>query len=94
MDIDLRINAVDIEESGDRIRGMNMNSDQSGNLNKAQTFCSNCHKKVKKGKEYHYHIKVLCEDCCIDMHTSPVRKTHWQYLGSIKADYLRFGRTE
>jgi len=73
---------------------MNKNSDQSGNLNKAQTFCSNYHKKVKKGKEYHYHIKVLCEDCCIDMHTSPVRKTHWQYLGSIKADYLRFGRTE
>ena len=73
---------------------MNMNSDPSENFNKDQLFCSNCHKKVKKGKEYHYHINVLCEDCCIDMRTSHVRKTHWQYLGSIKADYLRFGRTE
>jgi predicted amidophosphoribosyltransferase len=94
MDTDLRINAVDIDREGSRIRGMNMNSDQSVDLNKAQTFCSNCHKKVKKGEAYHYHLSVLCEDCCIDMHTPHVRKTHWQYLRSIKADYLRFGRTD
>jgi predicted amidophosphoribosyltransferase len=73
---------------------MNMNSDQAGNLNEAQMFCSSCHKKIKKEKAHHYHINVLCEDCCFDMHISKVRKTHWQYLGSIKADYLRFGRTD
>jgi predicted amidophosphoribosyltransferase len=71
-----------------------MNSDLSENLNKVQSFCSNCHKKIKKGEAFYYHISVLCEDCCIDMHTSHVRKTHWQYLGSIKADYLRVGRKD
>jgi hypothetical protein len=81
-------------ERGDRIQGMNMNSDPSGNFNKAQTFCSNCHKTIKKGEAYHYHISVLCEDCLIDTYTPYVRKTHWQYLGSIKADYLRVGRTD
>ena len=72
---------------------MNMDSDQLGNLNKAQLFCSNCHKKNNK-KAYHYHISVLCEDCCIDIRTPHVRKTHWQYLRSIKTDYLRLGRTD
>ena len=71
-----------------------MNSDPSEKLNKDQLFCSNCHKKVKKEKAHHYKSNVLCEDCCIDMQTSYVRKMHWQYLGSIKTDYLRFGRTD
>ena len=35
-----------------------------------------------------HHLKVLCEDCCIDIRTPRVRKTHWQYLGSIITDYL------
>jgi hypothetical protein len=73
---------------------MKMNSDPSGNLNKTQIFCSNCHQKIKIDKAYHHHLNVLCEDCCIDILTPRVRKTHWQYLGSIKADYLRFGRTD
>ena len=55
-----------------------MNSDLSENLNKARSFCSNCHKTIKKGEAFYYHTSVLCEDCCIDMHTSHVRKTHWQ----------------
>jgi len=79
-------------EKGDGIQGMNMNSDQSVDLNKAQTFCSNCHKKIKKQEAYHYHSNALCEDCVIDTYTPYVRKTHWQYLGSIKADYLRGGK--
>jgi len=73
---------------------MNMNSDPSEKVNKAQMFCSTCHKKIKKEKEHYFHLNVFCEDCCIDLHTPYVRKTHWQYIGSITADYLRFGRTD
>jgi hypothetical protein len=65
-----------------------MNSDPSGELEKPPAFCSTCRKKIEKGKEYHHNINVLCEDCCVDMRTPRVRKTHWQYLGSIKAGYL------
>ena len=69
-----------------------MNCDPSGNLNKDQSFCSHCHKKIKKGQAYHCHIKVLCEDCYVDTYAPYARKTHWQYIGSIKADYLRGGK--
>ena len=71
-----------------------MNSDPSENFNKDQLFCSNCQKKINKGRAYHCHSNDLCEDCFIDTYTPYARKTHWQYLGSIKADYLRFGRTD
>jgi hypothetical protein len=30
----------------------------------------------------------LCEDCCLDLRMTRKRKTHWQYIGSIKGDYL------
>lgn len=65
-----------------------MNSDQSGNLKKPPVLCSNCRKKVEEGKEYHHKKNILCEDCCVDVRTPHDRKTHWQYLGSIKAGYL------
>jgi hypothetical protein len=32
---------------------------------------------------------VLCVDCCMDLRTDRTRKTHWQYLGAIKTEYLR-----
>lgn len=54
----------------------------------SKIICSNCRKTIDIEKEYHYNMKVLCEDCCIDIRTPRVRKTHWQYLGSIKANYL------
>ncbi|MBW1803570.1 MAG: hypothetical protein JRJ85_22930 [Deltaproteobacteria bacterium] len=50
--------------------------------------CSICHKEIPPGEEYHHQDAVLCENCCIDTRTPRVRKTHWQYLGSIKTKYL------
>jgi hypothetical protein len=35
-----------------------MNSDPLEELEKTPAFCSNCRKKIEKGKEYHYNIKV------------------------------------
>lgn len=55
---------------------------------KMLTKCNKCKTEIKAGEEYNHHLKVLCEDCCIDIRTSRVRKTHWQYLGSIKTEYL------
>ena len=52
--------------------------------------CSKCKAKVQVGKEFNVDSKVLCEDCYVDVRMPRVRKTHWQYLKSIKTDYLRF----
>jgi hypothetical protein len=43
---------------------------------------------MKPGEEYDHDAKVLCEDCCVDTRSLRARKTHWQYLKSIKTDYL------
>ena len=59
---------------------------------RVQKCCNNCCKKIETAKEYHFNSKVLCEECRIDIRTPRVRKTHWQYLGSIKAEYLIPGK--
>ncbi|MCP4105598.1 MAG: hypothetical protein GY749_08685 [Desulfobacteraceae bacterium] len=48
--------------------------------------CSKCQKEIKAGDEYNHHLKKLCEDCYADICMPRVRKTHWQYLKSIKTD--------
>ena len=53
-----------------------------------QMKCTTCHKPLEPDNTYAYLSKALCEDCCMDARTPGVRKTHWQYIGSIKADYL------
>ena len=40
------------------------------------------------GEEYQHHGKALCEACYLEIHNTRTRKTHWQYLKSIKTDYL------
>jgi hypothetical protein len=57
-----------------------------------QKFCYSCGKKIQEGEEYHFNSKVLCEECCVEIRTPRVRKTHWQYLGSIKEEYLIPGK--
>jgi len=72
----------------DNTKGKTMNSVESGDLKKTQIYCGICRTKIKTKEEYHYNFKVLCETCCIDIRTFRVRKTHWQYLNSIKTGYL------
>ena len=38
---------------------------------------------------YVIHGESLCEDCCLAALTRPKRKTHWQYISSIKGEYLQ-----
>ena len=54
--------------------------------------CHECGEDIQNGEEYHHHSMVLCEDCFIDESMVPKRKTHWQYLRSIKTEYLRPGK--
>jgi len=58
-------------------------------MNKAT--CKKCHMGIKRGEEHIHHGMILCEDCFIDEVMAPKRKTHWQYLRSIKTEYLRYG---
>jgi len=65
-----------------------MNSTESDSLKKKEIYCSMCHTKINAGEEYNHNFKVLCEKCYIDIRTPRGRKTHWQYLRSIKTEYL------
>ena len=50
--------------------------------------CDQCAKPVRNGEDRKHNSKYLCEDCTLYIRMSRPRKTHWQYLGSIKNDYL------
>ena len=56
--------------------------------------CNKCHKKIKAGEEYRHHLMALCEACSLDIRMTRSRKTHWQYLGSIKTEYLVPGKKQ
>jgi hypothetical protein len=56
--------------------------------------CLNCQREIEQGEEYFQHSDTLCEDCYFDLVMPRTRKTHWQYLSSIKTDYLRPAKRE
>jgi hypothetical protein len=56
--------------------------------------CNNCQKSISPGSENQYKSKFFCEDCCITIRTSLVRKTHWQYIDSVMESYLIQGSKE
>lgn len=65
-----------------------MNSSESIDSKKEHIYCGICHEEINTEEKYEHHAKVLCENCCINIRTRRVRKTHWQYLRSIKTGYL------
>jgi len=50
--------------------------------------CEKCGEIIQDNNIYKFRGKTLCENCYIDIRTPRVRKTHWQYLSSIKTEYL------
>lgn len=52
-------------------------------------YCLKCEKQIIPARIYGDGNKPLCEQCCLVLHSRPVRKAHWQYIRSIKADYLQ-----
>ena len=65
-----------------------MHPADSGNSINTQKLCTRCCKNIKAGEEHNHYYKVLCEDCYLDVRMVVTRKTDWQYLGSIKTEYL------
>jgi len=58
------------------------------------TSCDQCDLKIKADELHNYHALVLCEDCFLETKMPRKRKTHWQYLTSIKTEYLKPGIPE
>jgi len=52
-------------------------------------YCSECEKLRVPAQVYGDRNKPLCEQCCLVIYSRPARKTHWQYIRSVKADYLQ-----
>ncbi len=67
---------------------MNSSIEKSTKIESTYLLCNKCQKRISSGKEYQYKSKVYCEDCCVAIRTPLARKTHWQYIGSIKGSYL------
>lgn len=51
--------------------------------------CQRCGAELKAPEAYEHGGEVLCADCCLERRADRSRKTHWQYLGAIKTEYLR-----
>jgi recombinational DNA repair protein (RecF pathway) len=69
-----------------------MTSHQSNHSDKQTAKCGICLTPIDPGREHIHEDQTLCEDCYMDTRTVRTRKTHWQYLRSIKTDYLRPGK--
>ena len=54
--------------------------------------CCACGKTMKEAAAYTHRGKTMCEQCCLDVRAVDGRKTHWQYIRSIKGDYLHPGK--
>ena len=50
--------------------------------------CSSCGANIPVEDGYTYESKFVCEDCYIDLRSPKTRKTHWQYIKSVKTEYL------
>jgi|GEM_PF-1153511 len=55
------------------------------------TNCTLCKKRLNAGEVYRHLSRPYCEVCCIDLRMTRTRKTHHQYVRSIKTEYLQQG---
>jgi late competence protein required for DNA uptake (superfamily II DNA/RNA helicase) len=56
--------------------------------------CSACGNEIHENACYAHRGKIYCEACILDKRMVRQRKTHWQYLSSIKSDYLKPARQD
>lgn len=50
--------------------------------------CQHCEEPIPASGGYRLEAGIFCEACALERGLKPRRKTHWQYLGSIKTGYL------
>lgn len=53
-------------------------------------ICRKCNNQVTENGSDKLH--GLCEDCYLETKITRKRKTHWQYIRSIKTEYLMPGK--
>lgn len=51
-------------------------------------ICRRCGVKIAEQETRLVKEEILCEDCFMEEQIPYSRKTHWQYIGSIKTEYL------
>lgn len=51
--------------------------------------CSRCQRQLRRHQIYTHNGRCYCEACCLAIRIQRPRKTHWQYIRSVKSDYLR-----
>ncbi|MBU1277032.1 MAG: hypothetical protein KJ720_16785 [Proteobacteria bacterium] len=56
--------------------------------------CAHCGEHIEPGREYAHGSRTICEQCCMELRMPRKRKTHWQYLGAIRSQYLQPGPDE
>lgn len=66
-----------------------MGREREINPGPGQGACQGCGRPLGAGQGYGPGGRELCVDCAMDRGLAPKRKTHWQYLGAIKTQYLR-----
>lgn len=50
--------------------------------------CNNCGISLTPEKEFIFNDRTLCEDCCMEERIPYARKPAWQYIRSVKSEYL------
>lgn len=65
-----------------------MDTAKASHTKRTENICDICRSEIAPGEDYLHASKTLCENCYLDVRTRRVRKTHWQYLRSIKSGYL------
>lgn len=66
-----------------------MNRPENLDSNFTAPNCAKCGATLVNGSGYRHFSDTLCEECYIDARTPRTRKTHWQYIGSVKGQYFR-----
>ena len=52
-------------------------------------LCDRCQKEIAPEDRNVHNNQTLCDECYLDARITRPRKTHWQYIGSLKTEYLR-----
>jgi len=50
--------------------------------------CARCRTRIKINDVCFHQDRPLCADCAVEIRMKRSRKTHWQYIKSVKSDYL------
>jgi len=65
-----------------------MNFEHSAISENQNNICSICGERITTSNYYQNKEEIMCEECYLEARVDRGRKTHWQYIKSVKNDYL------